>query len=164
MTNDENTSIVMFDEDTIIAGFIEITLPEERTFLRITETLTRIGIVVRGGMADERPSILQVCHILHKRGRYYIVHHRELAMLAGSPEPLRRLDIHRRNRIAVLLQAWGLCSLVDRARLADADMAKDGVRVIRFADVHRYELVPQHLIGAARRQPTARDDMAIHGS
>ena len=96
------------------ASMLEITLNEPDDFLKIRETLTRIGVASR---KDQK--LYQSCHILHKQGRYFIVHFKELFLLDGKPSNLVLNDIQRRNTIATLLADWGLVTFVT------ADQAKD---------------------------------------
>ena len=96
------------------ASMLEITLNEPDDFLKIRETLTRIGVASR---KDQK--LYQSCHILHKQGRYFIVHFKELFLLDGKPSNLLVNDIQRRNTIATLLSDWGLVTFVD------SDCAKD---------------------------------------
>lgn len=91
-----------------IIDLVEVTLDEKDDFLKVRETLTRIGV------ASKKDRILyQSCHILHKQGRYYIVHFKELFALDGKPADISENDLSRRNAIAKLLSDWGLVKLVD---------------------------------------------------
>ena len=85
------------------ANMLEITLAEPDDFLKVRETLTRIGVASR-----KENKLFQSCHILHKQGRYFIVHFKELFMLDGKKSNLEQSDIERRNTIATLLSDWGL--------------------------------------------------------
>ena len=89
-------------------SMLEVTLNEPDDFLKIRETLTRIGVASR---KDQK--LFQSCHILHKQGRYFIVHFKELFLLDGKPSSLLENDVQRRNTIATLLADWGLVSLVN---------------------------------------------------
>lgn len=92
-----------------IVSSLEIKLKEPDDFLKIRETLTRIGIA-----NNSTKTLTQSCHILQKRGKYYITHFKELLVLDGLCVTFTESDINRRNDIAVLLEAWGLCDIVDK--------------------------------------------------
>ena len=98
------------------ADMVEVVLSEPDDFLKVRETLTRIGVASR----KER-KIYQSCHILHKQGKYYIVHFKELFALDGKHANLTTNDIQRRNRIARLLADWGLISIVKESDVADTN-------------------------------------------
>ena len=93
---------------------IEVTLKEPDDFLKVRETLTRIGVASR-----KEKKIYQSCHILHKQGKYYIVHFKELFALDGKRSNLFVNDVQRRNRIAQLLSDWGLTTVVDASKITD---------------------------------------------
>ena len=123
------------------ASMLEITLNEPEDFLKIRETLTRIGVASR---KDQK--LYQSCHILHKQGRYFIVHFKELFLLDGKPSNLMLNDIQRRNTIATLLADWGLVTFVT------ADQAKDiaplrQIKVIPFKEKTQWQLCPKYNIG-----------------
>ncbi len=123
------------------ADMLEITLNEPDDFLKVRETLTRIGVASR---KDNK--LFQSCHILHKQGRYFIVHFKELFLLDGKPSNLVENDIQRRNTIATLLADWGLVSILNH------DMAKEiaplrQIKVIPYKDKHMWELCPKYNIG-----------------
>ena len=120
---------------------LEISLKEPDDFLKIRETLTRIGVASR---KDNK--LFQSCHILHKQGRYFIVHFKELFMLDGKPSNLMDNDVQRRNTIATLLSDWGLLDIVN------VDQAKDKaplrqIKVIPHKEKHQWELCPKYNIG-----------------
>ena len=123
------------------AMMLEISLKEPDDFLKIRETLTRIGVASR---KDNK--LFQSCHILHKQGRYFIVHFKELFMLDGKPSNLMDNDVQRRNTIATLLSDWGLLDIVN------SDQAKDKaplrqIKVIPHKEKHQWELCPKYNIG-----------------
>ena len=123
------------------AIMLEVTLNEPDDFLKIRETLTRIGVASR---KDQK--LYQSCHILHKQGRYFIVHFKELFLLDGKPSNLMLNDIQRRNTIATLLADWGLVTFVT------ADQAKDiaplrQIKVIPFKEKTEWQLCPKYNIG-----------------
>jgi hypothetical protein len=120
---------------------LEISLKEPDDFLKIRETLTRIGVASR---KDNK--LYQSCHILHKQGRYFIVHFKELFMLDGKPSNLMDNDVERRNTIATLLSDWGLLDIVNRDQsLAKAPLRQ--IKVIPHKEKHQWELCPKYNIG-----------------
>lgn len=123
------------------AHMLEVMLREPDDFLKVRETLTRIGVASR---RDNK--LYQSCHILHKQGRYFIVHFKELFLLDGKPSNLVENDLQRRNTIATLLSDWGLIEV------AAPDQAKDKaplrqIKVISHKDKHNWELCPKYKIG-----------------
>lgn len=120
---------------------LEITLNEPDDFLKVRETLTRIGVASR---KDQK--LFQSCHILHKQGRYFIVHFKELFLLDGKPSSLLENDVQRRNTIATLLADWGLVTIMK------PEMAKElaplrQIKVIPFKEKTQWELCPKYNIG-----------------
>ena len=120
---------------------LEITLNEPDDFLKVRETLTRIGVASR---RDNK--LFQSCHILHKQGRYFIVHFKELFLLDGKPSNLLENDVQRRNTIAVLLADWGLISLLNPETAKDVAPLRQ-IKVIPFKDKSQWELCPKYNIG-----------------
>ena len=94
-----------------VKDLVEVTLKEQDDFLKIRETLTRIGVA-----SKKDKTLFQSCHILHKRGQYYVVHFKELFALDGKPTDITENDLARRNAIINLLQDWGLLSVVDKTK------------------------------------------------
>lgn len=123
------------------AHMLEITLHEPDDFLKIRETLTRIGIASR-----KDSKLYQSCHILHKQGRYFIVHFKELFLLDGKKSNLEENDILRRNSIAVLLSDWGLLQIIDKAQVAERAPLRQ-IKIIAFKDKDQWELCPKYNIG-----------------
>jgi hypothetical protein len=126
---------------------LEVTLKEPDDFLKVRETLTRIGVASR----KER-KLYQSCHILHKRGKYYVVHFKELFALDGKPTNITTNDIERRNRIAKLLSDWGL---IDIAREEEGlNLAPlNQIKVLSFKDKGEWTLESKYNIGK-KKQPT----------
>ena len=122
-------------------SMLEITLKEPDDFLKVRETLTRIGVASR-----KENKLFQSCHILHKQGRYFIVHFKELFLLDGKPSNLVENDIHRRNTITTLLDDWGLCSIINPDQAKDIAPLRQ-IKVIPFKDKHMWELCPKYNIG-----------------
>ena len=122
-------------------SMLEITLSEPDDFLKVRETLTRIGVASR---KDNK--LFQSCHILHKQGRYFIVHFKELFLLDGKPSNLLENDIQRRNTIATLLADWGLISILKPEAAKDVAPLRQ-IKVIPYKDKHMWELCPKYNIG-----------------
>jgi len=119
---------------------LEIILNEPDDFLKVRETLTRIGVASR---KDKK--LFQSCHILHKQGRYFIVHFKELFLLDGKKANLEENDISRRNTIATLLSDWGLISFVVKKELECAPLRQ--IKIIPFKEKSEWELCPKYNIG-----------------
>ena len=120
---------------------LEVTLSEPDDFLKIRETLTRIGVASR---KDNK--LFQSCHILHKQGRYFIVHFKELFLLDGKPSNLIENDIQRRNTITTLLSDWGLVTMVKPSQAKDVAPLRQ-IKVIPFKEKVQWELCPKYNIG-----------------
>ena len=120
---------------------LEVTLSEPDDFLKIRETLTRIGVASR---KDNK--LFQSCHILHKQGRYFIVHFKELFLLDGKPSNLIENDIQRRNTITTLLSDWGLVTMVKPSQAKDEAPLRQ-IKVIPFKEKSQWELCPKYNIG-----------------
>lgn len=125
---------------------IEIFLPEDDSFLIVKETLTRIGIA---SMKDGTKRLAQTCHILQKRGKFYIVHFKELLLLDGKEVNFSEEDAMRRNTIAQLLEDWGLVELVDVDKIHD-QLKHSSVKVVPFKEKDKWELVPKYNIGGRK--------------
>ena len=120
---------------------VEISLKEPDDFLKVRETLTRIGVASR-----KEKKLYQSCHILHKKGQYYIVHFKELFALDGKQTDLNEDDISRRNTIAKLLAEWDLVNVVSEQQLQPAD-SMSSIKVIPFSQKSEWELVAKYNIG-----------------
>ena len=120
---------------------LEITLNEPDDFLKVRETLTRIGVASR---RDNK--LFQSCHILHKQGRYFIVHFKELFLLDGKPSNLLENDVQRRNTISVLLADWGLITIINPELAKDVAPLRQ-IKVIPFKDKSQWDLCPKYNIG-----------------
>jgi len=125
-----------------ISKFVEVELGEEDDFLKVRETLTRIGVSSR----KER-ILYQSCHILHKQGRYYIVHFKELFALDGKPSNISENDIQRRNTIANLLEQWGLVKIMNPQVVKDNMAPIHQIKIISFKDKDDWDLVTKYNIG-----------------
>lgn len=129
----------------MVEHLVEVTLSKSDDFLKVRETLTRIGV------AAKKDNVLyQSCHILHKQGKYYIVHFKELFALDGKPANIVDNDLARRNTIANLLEEWGLCKLVDpdKTKLNIAPLSQ--IKIIAHKDKADWQLVAKYNIGKKR--------------
>lgn len=133
---EENNVIVQW----VPTDMLEIILNEPDDFLKVRETLTRIGVASR-----KEQKLFQSCHILHKQGRYFIVHFKELFLLDGKKANLEENDIGRRNTIATLLSDWGLVSFAVKAELKCAPLRQ--IKIIPFKEKDKWELCPKYNIG-----------------
>ena len=124
-----------------ISDLVEIELFEDDDFLKIKETLTRIGISSR-----KEKKLYQSCHILHKRGKYYIVHFKELFALDGKTANLTQNDVQRRNRITQLLSDWGLISIVKTDEVLDIAPLNQ-IKVLSYKDKGLWQLEQKYNIG-----------------
>ncbi len=128
------------------SDMVEVSLSEPDDFLKVRETLTRIGVASR----KER-KLYQSCHILHKQGRYYIVHFKELFALDGKKTNLTQNDVQRRNRIAQLLSDWGLVSIVEAERIEDIAPLNQ-IKVLSFKDKDDWILESKYNIGRKKTE------------
>lgn len=123
------------------ADMLEIILNEPDDFLKVRETLTRIGVASR---KDNK--LFQSCHILHKQGRYFIVHFKELFLLDGKKSNFEENDMLRRNTITQLLADWGLVKILDTAQVAECAPIRQ-IKIISHKDKDQWELCPKYNIG-----------------
>ena len=130
------------------ADMVEVTLNEPDDFLKVRETLTRIGVASR-----KEKKIYQSCHILHKQGKYYIVHFKELFALDGKNTNLSVNDVQRRNRIIQLLSDWGLIAVVNAELIADIAPLNQ-IKVLSFKEKDEWTLESKYNIG---RKKTAEE-------
>ena len=128
-----------------IDSLIEVTLTSEEDFLKIKETLTRIGVASR---KDKK--LFQSCHILHKQGKYYIVHFKELFALDGKPSNFSEDDVARRNTIVNLLAEWELIKLINPQKSSEPVAPFSQVKVITHKEKDEWELVAKYNIGKKR--------------
>lgn len=132
----------MEDEDVFKGLGIEVQLEEEDDFLMVKETLTRIGVSSR-----KENKLFQSCHILHKRGRYAIMHFKELFILDGLESDISETDLGRRNLIAKLLDEWELCEIIDPDRVKDPLASMGQIKIIPYKEKKEWELIPKYHIG-----------------
>ena len=125
---------------------VEVTLNEPDDFLKVRETLTRIGVASR-----KEKKIYQSCHILHKQGRYFLVHFKELFALDGKHANLTSNDVQRRNRIAQLLVDWGLVGIVSAESIQDVAPLNQ-IKVLSYKDKGDWILETKYNIGSKKKK------------
>ena len=123
------------------ADMLEITLNEPDDFLKVRETLTRIGVASR-----KEKKLFQSCHILHKQGRYFITHFKELFLLDGKKSNLEDTDLQRRNTIATLLSDWGLVNIVEKSKVEDKAPLRQ-IKIVSYKEKSEWELCTKYNIG-----------------
>mgnify|MGYP003113899735 CR=1 FL=1 len=128
-----------------VDSMVEVTLQNDEDFLKVKETLTRIGVASRKNRA-----LYQSCHILHKQQKYYIVHFKELFALDGKPTNFDKEDLARRNTIVNLLEEWGLVKILDPEVTAEPTAPLSQTKIISFKDKDQWELIPKYNIGKKR--------------
>jgi len=125
-----------------LENMIEVLLCEKDDFLKVKETLTRIGI------ASKKEKVLyQSCHILHKQGKYYIVHFKELFALDGKESDFSENDIARRNTIARLLEDWELVDIVNKELIKEPSVSLSQIKILSHKEKDDWELIPKYNIG-----------------
>jgi len=130
------------DTDIFKGVGVEVELPTQDSFLKIKETLTRIGISSR-----KEKKLYQSCHILHKKGRYSILHFKELFILDGKHNTLTEEDISRRNTIVNLLEEWELVKNLDPSKTKDPVASLNQIKIISFKEKNDWELTVKYNIG-----------------
>jgi hypothetical protein len=129
----------------LIDELVEVTLPSEESFLKIKETLTRIGIASK---KDQK--LFQSCHILHKQGKYYIVHFKELFKLDGKTNDFSEEDKGRRNTIVALLAEWGLITPLNAEQIVEPTAPLSQIKILPHKEKADWELVAKYSIGKKR--------------
>ena len=127
---------------SVLETLIEVRLGEEDDFLKVRETLTRIGVASR-----QDKTLYQSCHILHKQGKYYIVHFKELFALDGKPSDFSTEDKGRRNTIVKLLSDWGLIAVVNPDKIVDPQTPLNQIKILPFKEKNEWSLVTKYNIG-----------------
>ena len=125
-----------------LTQFIEVSLNEQDDFLKVRETLTRIGVSSR-----KEKVLYQSCHILHKQGKYYIVHFKELFALDGKPSNISENDIQRRTAIANLLEEWGLVKILNYKLIEENIAPLHQIKIISFKEKDEWDLIAKYNIG-----------------
>ena len=126
------------------SDMVEVTLKQPDDFLKVRETLTRIGVASRS-----ENKLYQSCHILHKQGKYYIVHFKELFLLDGKESNFSDNDMQRRNKITRLLSEWGLLSVVDDGKVEESSSISQ-IKIIPHREKNDWELIPKYSIGSKK--------------
>tara|TARA_Y100000389_G_scaffold83392_1_gene79940 strand:+ start:285 stop:698 length:414 start_codon:yes stop_codon:yes gene_type:complete len=132
----------MNENENLVKDLVEITFLEKDDFLKIRETLTRIGVASR-----REQELFQSCHILHKRGKYYITHFKELFKLDGKPTSIDESDIGRRNTIVKLLEQWKLISIVDESMVSEPIAPLSQIKIIPHKEKNEWKLTTKYSIG-----------------
>lgn len=132
----------MEQNNSLIDSLLEVKLQKEDDFLKIKETLTRIGV-----SSKKEKKLYQSCHILHKKGKYYIVHFKELFLLDGLESDISETDIGRRNTIAKLLEEWGLLQVVDIDKVNAIITPLNQIKILPHKEKGEWQLVPKYHIG-----------------
>ena len=128
------------------SDMLEVLLNEPDDFLKIKETLTRIGVASK----KEHNTLFQSCHILHKQGRYFIFHFKELFMLDGKPSNFTEEDVARRNTITTLLSDWGLLTIVDELK-SELKTSLRQIKIISHKDKNEWNLESKYSIGNVKK-------------
>ncbi len=134
----------------VVDSLVEVTLKAPEDFLKVKETLTRIGVA-----SKKDNTLYQSCHILHKQQRYYIVHFKELFALDGKPSNIDQNDIQRRNTITSLLDQWGLLTVVKPEAIEDTLENISQVKIVSHKDKKDWNLVAKYTIGKKKDTPKA---------
>ena len=129
----------------ILDSLIEVKIDGEESFLKIKETLTRIGVASR-----KENKLYQSCHIFHKQGHYYIVHFKEMFLIDGKPSNFSEEDMGRRNKIAELLQDWGLLKIVEPERIKQPLSPMNQIKVLNYKEKDQWILEAKYQIGRKR--------------
>ena len=132
------------NSDWDASSMVEVRLKQPDDFLKVRETLTRIGVASRN-----EKKLYQSCHILHKQGRYYIVHFKELFLLDGKNSDFSDNDYQRRNRITKLLSDWGLVDVVNETMIEDASSISQ-IKILPHKEKAEWELIPKYSIGSKK--------------
>ena len=141
-------------EETIqwsVSDMLEVTIKQPDDFLKIRETLTRIGVASR-----KDKTLFQSCHILHKQGKYYITHFKELFALDGKKSTLTENDIQRRNTIALLLQDWSLIEVTDKDKVQNKAPLSQ-IKVLPFKEKKEWNLSAKYNIGKKAQEESSNE-------
>jgi hypothetical protein len=130
----------------LVNSLIEVKIGEEQDFLKIKETLTRIGIASR-----KEKKLYQSCHILHKQGKYYIVHFKEMFVLDGKPSDFSDEDKGRRNKIVQLLQDWGLLKIVEPEKTQLPQATMNQIKIISHKEKNDWNLEAKYNMGRKKK-------------
>ncbi len=126
-----------------VKDLVEVTLKEQDDFLKVRETLTRIGVA-----SKKDNTLFQSCHILHRRGQYYVVHFKELFALDGKPTDITENDLARRNAIVNLLEDWGLLTIVNKEQTQTPEpIFLSQIKILSHKEKDQWQLTPKYNIG-----------------
>lgn len=128
-----------------LEDFVEVRLPDPQAFLKVKETLTRIGVA-----SKKDKTLYQSCHILHKQGQYFIVHFKEMFMLDGKSTDFSEVDRGRRNTIANLLAEWELVTLVEPNKSKEPLTPLNRIKIISYTEKPEWNLVAKYSLGKKR--------------
>ena len=128
-----------------IEDLVEVTLDQKDDFLKVRETLTRIGVA-----SKKEKTLFQSCHILHKQGKYYIVHFKELFALDGKETDFSENDVARRNTIANLLEDWELLRIVDEYKTEEPTVSLSQIKILSQKEKGEWQLIPKYNIGSKK--------------
>jgi hypothetical protein len=128
-----------------IEDLVEVTLDQKDDFLKVRETLTRIGVA-----SKKEKTLFQSCHILHKQGKYYIVHFKELFALDGKETDFSENDMARRNTIANLLEDWELLRIVDEYKTEEPTVSLSQIKILSHKEKGEWQLIPKYNIGSKK--------------
>ena len=132
----------MENSNSLVDSLLEVSLEKQDDFLKVKETLTRIGV-----SSKKEKKLYQSCHILHKKGKYFIVHFKELFLLDGLKSDISEIDIGRRNTVAKLLEEWGLLKVVDKDKMNAILTPLNQIKIISHKEKGEWELTPKYHIG-----------------
>jgi hypothetical protein len=132
--------------NNLLDSLIEVRIAEEEDFLKIKETLTRIGVASR-----KEKKLYQSCHIFHKQGKYYIVHFKEMFAIDGKPFNFSDEDKGRRNKIAELLQDWGLLKVVESDIIKEPLASMSQIKIINHKEKHEWTLEAKYNMGRKKK-------------
>jgi Bacteriophage translational regulator len=130
---------------SVVDSLVEVRLKNAEDFLKIKETLSRIGVA-----SKKDKTLYQSCHILHKQGKYYITHFKELFLLDGKSSDFDEGDRGRRNTIVKLLEEWGLLEVISKDKIVEPQAALSQIKIIAFKEKDEWTLVPKYTIGKKR--------------
>jgi hypothetical protein len=126
----------------VVNDFVEIQLAKPDDFLKVKETLSRIGV-----SSNKTKTLFQSCHILHKRGKFYIVHFKEMFLLDGKPTDFTEQDIARRNTICRLLEEWGLITICNPDAIAEPQAEVRSIKILPFHQKREWTIKTKYSIG-----------------
>ena len=132
----------MENSNSLVDSLLEVSLEKQDDFLKVKETLTRIGV-----SSKKEKKLYLSCHILHKKGKYFIVHFKELFLLDGLKSDISEIDIGRRNTVAKLLEEWGLLKVVDKDKMNAILTPLNQIKIISHKEKGEWELTPKYHIG-----------------